>query len=82
MVLMKWIATNIRFPEDMYMDLKFEAAKKRTSVAALVRDRVTGRKSQKSAKLMQKLEKLAKRIRKQNPHLNLTKALIKMRYEQ
>lgn len=81
---MKWIATNIRFPEDMYMELKLEAAKERKSVAAVVREKVANKKPQKkvdSKKFMQRLEKLAKETRRQNPHLNLTQALIEMRYE-
>lgn len=84
---MKWIATNIRFPEDMYMDLKFEAARRRKSVAAVVREKVTKKKvsSPKSAYVkakMHELEKLARETARQNPGLNLTKALIEMRYEQ
>lgn len=37
---MNWITTNIRFPEDIYMELKIEAAKRRISLAAVVRERV------------------------------------------
>lgn len=84
---MKWIATNIRFPEDMYMELKLEAAKNRKSVAEVVREKVTNKKvsAPTSAYVeakMRELDKLATRIAKQNPGLDLTKALIEMRYEQ
>ena len=37
---MNWITTNIRFPEDLYMELKIEAAKRRISLAALIRERI------------------------------------------
>lgn len=82
---MKWIATNIRFPEDMYMALKLEAAKERKSVAAVVREKVTKKKATKKVnveKFMAKLDKIAHETARQNPGLNLTKALIEMRYEQ
>lgn len=69
------------------MDLKLEAAKKRKSVAAVVREKVTKKKvsaptgAYVEAK-MRELEKLARETARQNPGLNLTKALIEMRYEQ
>lgn len=71
----------------MYMALKLEAAKERKSVAAVVREKVTKKKTMASKKVdveakIQKLNRLATRIAKQNPGLNLTKALIEMRYEQ
>ncbi len=82
---MKWIATNIRFPEDMYMELKFEAARRRKSVAAVVREKVEKKKVIKKIDVeakMRELDKLARETARQNPGLNLTKALIEMRYEQ
>lgn len=85
--VMKWIATNIRFPEDMYMELKFEAAKKRKSVAALVRERVEKEKSMTPKKIdveakMREVDKLAKANSKYMKGIDLTKTLIEMRYEQ
>ncbi len=90
---MNWITTNIRFPEDQYMELKMEAARTRKSFAALVRERVTTpkplnkkatkTKSDKSvAKFMREIRKLAKETAKQNKGINFSKALIEMRYEQ
>lgn len=82
---MNWITTNIRFPEDLYMELKMEAARKRQSVAALVRDRLTKTsrpKRAKGAKLLREFEKLARENAKRLKGVNLTKALIEMRYEQ
>lgn len=83
---MNWITTNIRFPEDIYMELKLEAARKRTSVARIIRDRVIKDKPQAQKrqleKLMQEIDKLAKKMAKQNPGINLSDKLIEMRYEQ
>ncbi|EKD62782.1 MAG: hypothetical protein ACD_52C00057G0002 [uncultured bacterium] len=37
---MNWVTTNIRLPEDLYVDLKILAAKRRKSVAAIIRERL------------------------------------------
>ncbi|MBI2029935.1 hypothetical protein HYT02_05955 [Candidatus Gottesmanbacteria bacterium] len=82
---MNWVTTNIRFPEDLYMEIKIEAAKKRKSVAALVRDKFTrkSKKKQRDVKtIMKELDKLAKETARQNPGINFTEKLIEMRYEQ
>ena len=83
---MKWITTNIRFPEDMYMELKMEAAKRRTSVASIVRARTLknktfGRKKS-TQQLMKKFDKIAREIDKQNKGVSLSEKLIEIRYEQ
>lgn len=58
---MNFITTNIRFPEEDYFRLKEEAFKKRKSLAALIRDRVTPKKNVKSPEmLMQEVMKLAR----------------------
>lgn len=90
---MNWITTNIRFPEEQYMELKIEAAKKRVSFASLVREKITTTtlksdskskaKINKSAeKLLRKFKKVAKEISKETKGIDLSKALIEMRYEQ
>lgn len=84
---MKWVATNIRFPEDMYMELKLEAAKERRSVAAIVRDKVAKKRVSVSKNAyveakMKELDRLAKANSKYMKGIDLTKALIEMRYEQ
>jgi len=82
---MKWITTNIRFPEDMYMELKMEAAKKRTSVAEIVREKLKKKKvtRKKSAEqIMKELDELAKENDRQNPGISFSEKLIEMRYEQ
>ncbi len=84
-VYMNWITTNIRLPEDLYMDLKMRAAKQRKSVAELIREKLT-RKSDAQQEdrmhLLEKMQILAKKIAKENKGVNFTKGLIQMRYEQ
>lgn len=84
---MNWITTNLRIPEDIYMELKMEAARERKSVAAVIRQRLSSKNSrqvrEKETKdLLVRMEKLGKKISKENPGLDLSKALIEMRYEQ
>lgn len=82
---MKWIATNIRFPEDMYMALKLEAAKERKSVAAVVRNRVASKKGfakKSTSEFFKRLDKIAAQNAKVMKGKSLSKLLIEMRYEQ
>lgn len=82
---MNWVTTNIRLPEDTYMELKIEAAKRRKSIAAIIRERIN-RKNKSSIpnteKMMRRLNRLARENDKQNPGLSFSKKLIEMRYEQ
>ena len=86
---MNWITTNIRLPEDLYMDLKMKAARQRKSVAAVIREKIVepqfntaDRRKKRAAILLRKLDKFRERTAKENKGINLTKALIEMRYEQ
>ena len=83
---MNWVTTNIRIPEEDYMELKLKAAKQRTSVAAIIREKIAGKKKitrkQSVDKLIKEMNEFAKKMARQNPGLDLTKALIDMRYEQ
>lgn len=82
---MNWVTTNIRFPEGLYMELKAEAAKRRMSLAALIRQRLTDKKKRSSeevARFMRKLDKLAEENSRQNPGISFSDKLIEMRYEQ
>jgi len=86
---MNWITTNIRLPEDLYMDLKMKAARQRKSVAAVIREKISEsekksliRSKKRAAILLRKLDKFRERTAKENKGINLTKALIEMRYEQ
>lgn len=82
---MNWITTNIRFPEDVYMELKMQAARERRSVAEIVRERVVKKKATKKGnieKFMIELDKVAKANAKVMKGKSLSKLLIEMRYEQ
>jgi predicted DNA-binding protein len=87
---MNWVTTNIRLPEDMYMELKMEAAKSRKSVAAVIREKIGERKTKKSQKknqkdgalLLKRLEKLARDNSKKMKGESLTDTVIRLRYEQ
>ena len=79
---MNWITTNLRLPEDLYMDLKMEAAQERKSVAAIIRKRLSSGKTKlEKDELLRRLDKFGKKIVKQHPGLNLSKAIIDARYE-
>jgi len=79
---MNWITTNLRLPEDLYMDLKIKAAKERKSVAAVIREKLAISTKVKNSSILQRMKKLGKEIEEDSKGLNLTKELIKMRYEQ
>lgn len=83
---MNWVTTNIRFPEDLYMELKMEAARTRKSVAAIIRERVAKKEKPSEKKhidkMMSDLETFAKQMKRYTKGKSLSKALIEMRYEQ
>lgn len=77
-----YVTTNIRIPEEDYLRLKEEAAKRRKSLAAVIRDRIGGEKP-----LVKSSEDLLKKIRKhaaQNARylegVDIVKVLREMRY--
>lgn len=77
---MNYVTTNIRLPEEDYFRLKEEALKKRKSLAALIRDKVTPRKKLKSPeKLMQEVMKLARENAKYLKGVDGTKIIREMR---
>lgn len=81
----QWITTNMRFPADLYMALKLEAAKSRRSVTSLIHEKLTAKSKPKQVnvdKIMSELAKLAKENSKQNPGISFSEKLIEMRYEQ
>ncbi|MBI4066137.1 hypothetical protein HY411_00310 [Candidatus Gottesmanbacteria bacterium] len=82
---MNWITTNIRFPEDLYMTLKAEAARRRVSLAAVIRQRLTDKKKRSPAevaRMMRSVRKLADQNARESGVGSLSDALIQMRYEQ
>lgn len=51
-----YVVTNIRLPEEDYLRLKAEAAKKRRSLSAIIRDKVSKKKVSKEAYAKKLLE--------------------------
>lgn len=63
---MNYITTNIRLSEEEYLKLKAEAARKRKSLAAIVRERISSRpdgsrSSEEVKRIMEETKKLASR---------------------
>lgn len=80
---MNWITTNLRLPEEDYMELKLTAARQRTSVNALIRGKLGVRKKITDRdEFWKKLDAFARRLAQQNPGVSLSQKLIEMRYEQ
>ena len=80
---MNWITTNLRLPEDIYMDLKIKAAQERKSVAAVIREKLSeDKKEKKTENVLKMMKDLGKKIAKEHKGLNLTNGLIEMRYEE
>ncbi len=54
---MNYITTNIRIPEEDYLRLKMEAVNKRTSLAGIIREKITSKKKREksSGYLMRKI---------------------------
>ena len=76
----------MRFPADLYMDLKLEALHKRVSVTSLIHTKLRKKNAVNTTrnveKIMVNLAKLAKETSKQNPGISFSEKLIEMRYEQ
>lgn len=83
---MNFITTNIRFPEDVYMQLKAEAAKNRMSLSAVVRQKVgVHRQKRDPAELAQfitKIDATAAYLGKKLKHFNSVAVIRKMRDEE
>ena len=82
---MNYITTNIRLPENLYMQLKIEAAHQRKSVGAVVREKLTGKqdvKRENRMSLLEELERVSKKIGGKSKGISLSQELINMRYEQ
>ena len=86
---MNWVTTNIRLPDDLYMDLKMKAARERKSIAAVIREKLSSHEKDRektqetrTKKILKQMMEVRKRIAKENPGIDFAKALIEMRYEQ
>ena len=79
---MNWITTNLRIPEELYMELKMEAAQERKSVAAIIRKRLSSeRRKLEKGELLRRLDNFGNKMAKQHPGLDLSKVVIDSRYE-
>lgn len=82
---MNYVTTNIRISEEDYLRLKAEAAKKRQSLSAVVREKIRTyekpRSKAKASKFMEELNKLAKENAKYTKGFDSVKAIREMRYE-
>lgn len=82
---MNFVTTNIRLPEEEYIKLKAEAARKRKSLAAVIREKVGVKdrsfSKSKVEKFMQDLDKLAERNGKILKGWDSLKALREIRDE-
>lgn len=82
---MNFITTNIRFPEDVYMQLKEEAAKNRMSLSAVVRQKVSGdtkkRDPAEVARLIADIDKTAVYLARKLKGFDATAAIRQMREE-
>lgn len=82
---MNYVTTNIRFPEDVYLQLKEEAAKKRMSLSAVVRDKVGGgrkRDPAEVARFIAKIDATAEYLGKKLKHFDSVAVIRKMRDEE
>lgn len=80
-----YVTTNIRIPEEDYLKLKEEAAKRRKSFSAVVREKI-GSKSQVRSKaevekIIAETRRLAQKNAKKLKGFDVVKALREMRYE-
>lgn len=78
-----YVTTNIRLPEDDYLRLKEEAARKRISLAAVIRDKIGVKKIiQKSPQAMiKKIRMHAAENALNLKEINIVDSLREMRYD-
>lgn len=80
---MNYVTTNIRIDEEDYLRLKAEAAQKRKSLSAIVREKLKTKETKKlSAKqLLARIEKHARENAKYTKGFDSVKAIREIRYE-
>lgn len=82
---MNYVTTNIRIPEEDYLRLKVEAAKKRKSFSAVVREKLGSegklRSETEVKRIIADLDYTAKELGKKLKGFDSLKALREMRYE-
>ena len=83
-VLVNYVTTNIRISEEDYLRLKAEAAKQRTSLSAVVREKIKSKPKERTKaevkKIMAETEKLARENAKYTKGFDSVKALREIRY--
>lgn len=83
-ITMNYVTTNIRISEEDYLRLKAEAAKKRKSFSAMVRERLTVQNKHselKMSNLWERRGRVAANLGKKFKDFDIVKALREMRYE-
>ena len=83
---MNYVTTNIRLAEEDYLRLKYEAAKARKSLAAIVREKISEQKNTENddqyvADMLSKLEEIELENAKYTKGFDSVKALRQIRYE-
>ena len=82
---MDYVTTNIRISEEDYLKLKAEAARKRKSLSAVIREKIKTKEKTSSLveakRLMQDLDKIAKENSKYTKGFDSVKALREIRYQ-
>ncbi|MBI2442862.1 MAG: hypothetical protein HYV40_03055 [Candidatus Levybacteria bacterium] len=80
---MNFVTTNIRLPEDTYLELKAEAAKKRKTLSAIIREKLhVGKPKEKSPEeILQQIRKHAAENTKYLKGFDSLKALREIRDE-
>jgi len=81
-----FITTNIRLSEEDYLRLKDEAARKRTSLSAVIRDKIGSKPETRSkeevASIMDNIDNIARKNAKYTKGLDSVKALREIRYQE
>lgn len=82
---MNFVTTNIRIPEDDYLRLKAEAAKRRKSLSAVIREKIRGEEESRPRKdvkrMMDDLDQLADKNAKYFKGIDGVTIIREMRYK-
>ncbi len=78
-----YVTTNIRLPETDYLRLKEEAARKRTSLSAIIRDKIGVKRLQQNSpgEIINKIRKHASESAENLRGVNIVQSLREMRYQ-
>lgn len=79
---MNYVTTNIRLPEESYLKLKEEAAKRRKSLSAVIREKLGAKNARSESEVeqfMNELDVMAKSLGKKLKNFDSVKAIREMR---